>query len=299
MGSNRISDLPDAVRKQRLERVASLTDVQSQSGDKAEFRFDDDHKYLQPGRFEFDSDKDLIAHVSDLVPTASYGQGIKGSVKRTGKYQRINHVGESIFGFGDPLLDSITDNDGLLIVGERRFNLYASEIRHSDRSGGLTNIDFSEHVAKMREAHLYASVLENGPFSIVECDRDNLIVASRNPREMWFYSGTTKMRFRAFDRSYLIYEKMGADIETWGHDFRTASISSRYGRFLDETHGHCFTLHTDSDSDSNDDYVDEYEWFLGANVSSGYDGVSSSCVANWHERIYSGVVAYGCVVIEF
>jgi hypothetical protein len=107
-----------------------------------------------------------------------------------------------------------------------------------------------------------------------------------------------EMRFRAFRSSYIVYTKIGADIETWGHDFSTASIRSRYGRFLDETHGHCFTIHTDSDSDRNDDYVDEYEWFVGGGVGSGYDGVTSTCVASWHDRPYVGVVSTGCIVAD-
>jgi hypothetical protein len=285
-------------RKQRLEKLASLSQVRTERADgQAELRFDADHVYLQPGRTQFESEEDLAAHISELLPRSDHRPGIRGRVKRIGKYERINQEGDPIFSFGDPVLDSITDEQGVVEIGGRRYDLYAAEVARSDRGGGLTSIDFSE-VEHMREAHFAASLIGD-EYSIIECRKDALVVASRNPHEQWFYSGSTKMRFRAFRRSYVFYIKIGADIETWGHDFRTASISSRYGRFLDETHGHCFTIHTDSDSDSNDDYVDEYEWFVGGGVGSGYDGVRSWCVANWHDQIYSGAVAYGCIVLDF
>jgi hypothetical protein len=293
------SDQGEGARKHRLERLASLADVQPLKGKKAKLHFDEDRAYLQCARFEFESTNDLVRYVADQIPTESHGRGIAGTLVRTGKYQRISRQGEQVFSFGDPLLDLVTNDEGTIVIGGREFDLRAAELGHLDRGGGLTTIDFSGQVQSLRKAHLKAAVTQSERFALVECTDESLIVASRNPHEQWFYQGTTKMRFRAFDRSYFVYEKIGAEIETWGHDFRSASISSRYGRFLDEAHGHCFTLHTDSDSDTNDDYVDEYEWFLGGGVSSGYDGVRSSCVANWHDRTHSGVVALGCVVLEF
>jgi hypothetical protein len=291
------SDPVTAARALRLERLTSFNDVRVLESGRAEFRFDEKHRYLQSGRSRFETQDDLQNYLSALLPTVAHGTGIKGSMKRVGKYERVTGLGDAAFSFGDPILDLITDDHGHLHIGGRRFNLYSRELAGPDRGGGLSCVDFAPYAAKMREAHVLASMTESSPFTVLECTDKSVTIASRNPHQQWFYSGTTKMRFRAFIRSYLIYQKIGAEIETWGHDFRTASIHSRYGTFLDD-HGHCFVVHSDSDSDTSDDYVDEYEWFLGARVSSGYDGVESSCVADWHGRVYSGVVESGCIVVD-
>lgn len=287
-----------AARAARLERLASVGDARELVEGKAELRFDGERRYLRSERSEFATETELLDYVARLLPGTAHGRGLSGSIKRVGKYERITGEGDAAFSFGDPILDLITDDHGTLHLAGRRLDLRAVELARGGRGGGLTCIDFSPFVAGMRDAQLAAGVDQGGPFAIVECTGDSVVIASRNPHQQWFYSGTTKMRFRAFRRSYIVYTKIGADIETWGHDFASASIQSRYGRFLDESHGHCFTIHSDSDTDGDDDYVDEYEWFIGGGVGSGYDGVTSTCVASWHGRVYSGVVAEGCVVVE-
>lgn len=292
------SDPAAAARSGRLERLASLADAREPVTGKAELRFDADRRYVQSGRSDFATEAELLGYIADVLPAVANGRGLSGSIKRVGKYERVTSEGDRAFSFGDPILDLITDDQGTLHLGGRRLDLRGVELARSGRGGGLSCIDFSPFASGMRDAELAASLNESGPFAIIECLEDSVSIVSRNPHQQWFYAGTTKMRFRAFRSSYIVYTKIGADIETWGHDFASASIQSRYGRFLDETHGHCFTIHSDSDSDNDDDYVDEYEWFVGGGVGSGYDGVTSTCVANWHGRIYSGVVANGCVVVE-
>lgn len=290
--------MAEDTRTARLERLASVADARVLGEAKAELRFDEEHRYLRGGRSDFATEAELLRHIASTFPAAADGRGLSGSIKRVGKYERITSEGDAAFSFGDPILDLITDDQGTLRLGGRRLDLRAVELTRSGRGGGLSCIDFSPFVRGMRDAQLAAALDDSGPFAVVECTEDSVNIASRNPHQQWFYSGTTKMRFRAFRSSYIVYTKIGADIETWGHDFASASIQSRYGRFLDETHGHCFTIHSDSDSDRDDDYVDEYEWFLGGGVGSGYDGVTSACVASWHGRVHNGVVANGCVVAD-
>jgi hypothetical protein len=292
------SDSTAAARSARLERLASVADARELAASKAELRFDAERRYLQSGRSEFATEAELLGYIASVLPAVAYGRGLSGSIKRVGKYERITSEGDPAFSFGDPILDLITDDQGTLHLDGHRLDLRAVELARRGRGGGLSCIDFSPFVSGMRDAQLAASLDESGLFAIVECTKDSVSIVSRNPHQQWFYAGTTKMRFRAFRSSYIVYTKIGADIETWGHDFASASIHSRYGRFLDETHGHCFTIHSDSDSDRDDDYVDEYEWFVGGGVGSGYDGVTSTCVASWHDRPYTGVVANGCLVVE-
>jgi hypothetical protein len=286
----------DDLRQERLRRRASLEDVEATAEGKGSFRFSAERRFLAVGRSDFASFADLTEHVQRVVPSVRSRGGLHGTVTRTGKYERITESGERAFTFGDPILDSITDDRGTITIGQRRHNLYAAEVAHADRSGGISAIDLRAHIPELRQADLLSALTTEGTYTVLECEDDHVVLGSRNPHEMVFYSGSSKMRFRAFKKSYIVYKKMGADVETWGHDFSRASISSSYGQFLGN--GLCFSVHTDSDSDTNDDYVDEYEWFLGGGVDSPFDGVSSSCVATWHGRIYSGVVEYGCIVVE-
>jgi hypothetical protein len=286
----------EEARKRRLDQVAP-TEVEAIEGAKGRLRYDAERRYVRCGEGRFETVAALVSHVADRFPSERSGAGLRGRMTREGKYTRISKDGERTFTFGDPILDSITDDHGRLTVAGREVNLYAAELAADERGGGIGSIGFSGDVRQAREAQRIAALSSASRFAVLEDDGDELILASRNPHEMWFYRGSTKMRFRAFRKSYFVYIKMGADIETWGQDFRRATITSTYGSFLDG-HGHCFAVGTDSDSDTNDDYVDEYEWFLGGGVESGFDGVRSDCVATWHDRVYPGTVEYGCIIAD-
>ncbi len=111
----------------------------------------------------------------------------------------------------------------------QRHNLAAIELSDpGSRSGGIATIDLSPRPGELDHVVRQAS-LGGGRFSLAEAGLDHAIVASTNPSEYWFYSGTAKMRFRAFKKNYLVGWKMGADIETWGGDFTRAEIQSDYG----------------------------------------------------------------------
>jgi hypothetical protein len=289
----------EATRLAQQQRLEGATRVQVERlGDaKGRLRYGGDRRYIKAGGGDYDTMDALLAHVGRTFPSMRTGNGLRGSMTRVGKYSRVSGDGDRVFTFGDPMLDTITDAQGRLRIGGREFDLYAAELASGDRGAGISTVDVSGDVEQVREAQRVASMSSASRFVVLEDEGDELILASRNPREMWFYRGSTKMRFRAFRKSYFVYIKLGADIETWYQDFRRASITSTYGSFL-EWHGHCFAVHTDSDSDTNDDYVDEYEWFFGGGVESGFDGVRSSCVATWHDRVYPGTVEYGCIIAD-
>jgi len=117
---------------------------------------------------------------------------------------------------------------------------------------------------------------------------ERVILASRNPATAWFYDGSAKMRFRAFKKNYYAGWKMGADIETWGRDFTRAEIQSDYGFWVFGRA--CGVAKHDSDNDTNDDYVDEYEWGV---FSPAPNGINSLCTATWGGASFSRYVSKG------
>jgi hypothetical protein len=209
---------------------------------------------VRPGQHEFRDLDELLGHLAGTFPSLNDGPGIRGTIKRVGKYRRVDHRGQPAVTFGDPILDLITDEHGRVVLGGRAIDL--------------------------REAH--AAALPNAATGVQST--------------IWFPNSTARprMRFRAFKNDYVIYWKIGADIETWGRDFTTASIRSRYGATDSDLGGFCAVVKVDSDSDSNDDYVDEYEWGAGLGISSAVAGVLSECNALWNGQRYSRFVGTGC-----
>lgn len=255
---------------------------------KAHLKFPREDGYLEVGRDSFDDQDSLLKYLAATFPPVKNLEGRRFTVKRTGKYRRVNAKGDPVFTFGDPVLDLITDEHGWLAIGGQRHNLAAIELADPEaRSGGIATIDLSPRPGELDQVVRQASLGE-GRFSIAEAGADHAIFASTNPSEYWFYSGNAKMRFRAFKKNYWVGWKMGADIETWGGDFTRAEIQSDYG--YPAWDNVCVVAKHDSDSDTNDDYVDEYEW--GVN-SSPPTGVRSICTAMWKGATYSRVVTKG------
>jgi hypothetical protein len=255
---------------------------------KAYLRFPREDGHLEVGRDSFDDQDDLLKYLAATFPVVKDGDGRRFTVKRTGKYRRVNAEGDPVFTFGDPVLDLITDEHGWLAIGGQRHNLAAVELADpGSRSGGIATIDLSPRSGELDHVVRQAS-LGGDRFSIDEAGVDHAIIASTNPSEYWFYSGTAKMRFRAFKKNYWVGWKMGADIETWGGDFTRTELQSDYG--YPAWDNVCVVAKHDSDSDTNDDYVDEYEW--GVN-SSPPTGVRSICTATWKGATYSRVVTKG------
>jgi hypothetical protein len=99
------------------------------------------------------------------------------------------------------------------------------------------------------------------------------------------------MRFRSWKTNYIFYRSIGTEIETWGGNFTSASIESMYADPIVSGNPFvCGVTKRDSDSDTNDDYVDEYETGVFANPAST---VQSFCTALWKGQTKGGTVRKG------
>jgi hypothetical protein len=209
-------------------------------------------------------------------------------IKRKGKYQRVDRSGRPIFTFGDPILDAITDEHGNITVGRENFNLLPFELA-ADRRGGISSIDLGGDA--FRHDLIREATALNGTRTLVEHTADGAIIASRNPSQIDFFIGSAHMRFRSWKTNYIFYRSIGTEIETWGGNFTSASIESMYADPIVSGNPFvCGVTKRDSDSDTNDDYVDEYETGVFANPAST---VQSFCTALWKGQTKGGTVRKG------
>jgi hypothetical protein len=215
---------------------------------------------LTSGRCEFKSREELLKYLAGGVAAGSIANGLRGSVRRRGKYQKVDKSGNPVFTIGDPILDLISDDQGRVYIAGEAINLATAELSSARyRSGGIRSIDLSGVTAALAQSQLLAAARGEGDFVLVESSDRVLSFASTNPSQRDFYpTSGGHIRFKAWKKNYYFYWSMGSEIETWGGDFKSASISSVYiDTFYAQT---CFVVKVDSDSDTNDDYVDEYEW---------------------------------------
>lgn len=260
---------------------------ESESG-KIIFRFPKDAT-IRPGRHDFESRDALVQYIASLFSIEPSGSGIRGTIRCEGKYKRVNGDGESVLTFGDPILDLITNEFGETFIAGRRFCLRQEEVRNPRyRSGGIRSIDLSVYNEAIFQSQLTQAAIGEGSFTLLECTDSHCSLASTNPSQLDFYKDGGHMRFKAWKKSSWLYWSMGAEIETWGGDFTTARIDSRYLELIGGNF--CTAIKTDSDSDSNDDYVDEYEWGVNAPQPTR---VVSFCTANWKNQQFSGQVEAG------
>jgi hypothetical protein len=267
----------------------SNCELVKREGNRLEFRFPEREGFLTPARWEFRDRRELTEYIAELFSLDVTTDGLRGTGVRFGKYERRDVDGGRAFTFGDPILDLITNPAGELLLGDRRINLAAVELesgRH--RSGGLRCIDLKLISDALLNLQLTQAALGQGDFVIIECNSEVVALASTNPSQRDFFRQGDHLRFKAWRRNYFIYWSMGAEIETWGHDFDSAAIE---GNYLDTIFGNvCATVKVDHDSDTNDDYVDEYEWGVNAPQPRR---VLSNCSANWHGERFRGLVSAG------
>lgn len=256
---------------------------------KAEISFPENGS-MRVGRHKFRGQNDLVGYLSTIFPTILDGKGIRGSLKRTGKYQRVDQKQRPIFTFGDPVLDLITDEHGTVTVSGTSFDLRSADLSRSDqRRGGIRTIDLQPYGEELLRVQVVEAALGKGGFTLVESGEGHAVVASSNPSTVNFHDGGGMLRFRAWKKNYYVYWSIGAEIETiYGGNFSTASIASRYGEVV--ASDICAVVKEDSDSDSNDNYVDEYEW---GSFSSPPSGVHSLCNATWLGKSYAATVQKG------
>lgn len=255
---------------------------------KLEFRFPNEG-FLHIGRFEFKDNDDLLSYLHQSFKGSIESQGIRGSITRKGKYQRVDDDSQPIFTFGDPVLDIITNRHGLLIIDGKVYNMRSQAIESGMQRGGISSMDLSPFLDDVSKTQVAKIAMGESNFVLLESSLDGITIASSNPSTLYFQKGSKRMRFRAWRTNLTAYWSMGAEIETWGGDFGRANIFGNYGDLLG-SQSWCTYWYYDSDSDSNDDYVDEYEWGI---FSRAFDSVSSRCTASWAGTYKSGTVSKG------
>lgn len=248
------------------------------------------------GKFKFKTHEEFAKYLEKSVTAESRPGSLRGSICRRGKYQKVDKSGNPVLTIGDPILDLVSDDQGRIFIGDEVIHLTEGEFSSArDRSGGVRSIDLSGISSALAQSQLLAAAQGEGNFVLVESSDRVLSFASTNPHLRYFHptSGGT-IRFRAWKKNYYAYWSMGADIETWGGDFTSARIESVYiDTFYMQT---CFVVKRDSDSDTNDDYVDEYEWGLGGSPPKR---VESFCSALFKGQRFEAVVVAGdsCFVV--
>jgi hypothetical protein len=181
---------------------------------------------LRLGRFEFGSESELFAYLAETFLIDSEYLG--GTIRRSGKYQRIDEKGNPIFTFGDPILDLITDELGITYLSGRTIDF---KLSHStSRRGGIKSINLESDIDVIRKYQLARSVSDDGEFMLLERDSNISLIAASSP-EIWFYEDGTNnsMRFHTFKHDYWKCHSIGSEIETWGGSdahFSSASITS-------------------------------------------------------------------------
>jgi hypothetical protein len=239
------------------------------------FSFPREGGYLQPARWQFDDRSDLMSFLADRLNIIAKNGGLHSTVRRHGKYVRRNADGATITTFGDPILDLITNEQGELAIGRERLAIDKAELSQPrDRLGGISSIDLTLYGQKMTPYDTVRAAMGGDDFVLTEASERALVWSSIIART--FKRDGDTMRFRAFKNTGLVHWKMGAEIETWGEHFQEARIESRY---LDTVVGQtCAVVKTDSDHDTNDDYLSEYEWGIKAPQPLR---VKSVCTARW------------------
>lgn len=274
----------------------SNCDVVANGGKKLVFRFPDQQGFLTPAKWEFRDRTELVEFVAQMLSVEPEGEGLRGSAICCGKYERRCQDGSPAFTFGDPVLDLITDPAGEIVIGGHRTNLAALELESPRyRSGGIRSIELSVLSETIRNQQLAMAAMGQGDMTIVECNAEVVALASTNPSQRDFWLNGRHLRFKAWKKRRVgFYWSIGAEIETWGHDFTTARIDSRY--YVEAFGQTCTIGKVDADTDSNDDYLDEYEWGIN---SPQPIRVVADCRATWQGREFVGQVTAGpeCFVV--
>lgn len=284
---------PADVRPLAAEGNASVGNLKA---DKIEISFPKDG-FVQCGRSTFKNQADLSAYLAEALSLSVKDKrgAARMSVRRKGKYQRVDRAGSPVFTFGDPILDLITDEQGWITVGRETFHLLPRDLAMpQDRAGGIASIDLSVNHEEIKRQQLADALAVNGTRTLIELTADQMIVAATTPSQLDFWKGSAHMRFRSWKKNYGFYRSIGTEIETWGGDFSRAEIQSMYADpVLGEQNPFiCHIVKRDSDSDRNDDYVDEYEYSYGLppRIPST---VRSFCQATWKGQQWGGTVGKG------
>jgi hypothetical protein len=276
-------------------RAPSSCELRVRDKNRLLFALPKEDAFLSVARSEFRDFDELAEHVAQLLSLELKGGQLRGLASRRGKYERRDEEGNRVFSFGDPLLDLITNPTGELRVGGRRFDLARTDLGSARRRGGLSEVDLSEVPVSAWHAIAARASMGEGDYVLLECSKEGMALGSTNPSQYdWFRNNyRDHLRFKAWKKNWGFYWSMGAEIETWNHDFDTARIDSRY--LGEVATGICTQVDQDSDSDSDDDYVDEYEWGINSEQPLR---VISICTARWRGEYFARQVEAGPACYE-
>ena len=251
---------------------------------------------LTHGRCQFRTEEELLKYLGKSLGGESYQKSLRGSVRRRGKYQKVDKSGNPVLTIGDPILDLVSDDEARVFIGGEAIHLTKTEFSSARyRSGGIRSIDLSDVSSALAQSQLLGAARGEGDFVLVESSDRVLSFASTNPSVRDFYPKSSTgqiighIQFKAWKKNYFFYWSMGAEIDVkFGGNFTTARIDSAYiDTFFGQT---CFVVKRDSDSDTNDDYVDEYEWGVNAPQPKR---VESFCNALFKGQRFTGGVEAG------
>ena len=255
---------------------------------RTEIRFPSGSGFMTPGRHEFRDQTDLIDYLAQTFPVVRDDRGgVRISLKRVSNYRRIDLRGQQIFTFGDPILDLITDQDGQLIVAGKVYDMRTAELSDRSQIGSGAVLEPGAPAAPQLSNAVYRR--GESSYHPVRTASPAASLQSNPPTSVTFSVPGGTIRVRAFRRNYGVGWKAGADIQTWGGDFTRATVDSQYGQNI--FGNFCGVVKRDSDTDTNDDYVDEYEWGIASSMPSG---VRSTGTILWKGLTYSRVVQNGC-----
>jgi hypothetical protein len=231
---------------------------------------------IQPGRHTFADVADLQAYLCQVLGGRPDGDGVRGSISRKGVYSRQAADGTAAVTFGDPVLDAISSASGQIVIGGKTIDL-----REGDGTGPIGGGD----VVLAAASDLKFTGIVNGAERWASDDRSTV----------QYRIGRGRLTFHAWKkRNITSYWSMGGEVSISGTNakFDFADVESHY--FMSAT-GPCQKVDEDIASDSDDTYLDEYEWGINAQQP---ERVVSRCRAQWHHAQFADVVTAGSGCLE-
>jgi hypothetical protein len=137
----------------------SNVDVKQVRAGKCHMKFPRKDGFIEVARDSFEDQDDLLNYLVATFPVVKDGDGRRFTVKRTGKYQRVNKNGDPVLTLGDPVLDLITDEHGWITISGQRHNLAAVELADPGGAVGRSGVDRPDSAAGRTRRRRQAGVL--------------------------------------------------------------------------------------------------------------------------------------------
>jgi hypothetical protein len=268
----------------------------SSNGESLRFDFPADDGVLTTRRFEFRDRDDLVNYLSETFLVPVVNGGVRVRITRRGKYARRDENGNQIYTIGDPTLDMVTNENGELIIAGHRVQIARNHLQDRKlRPRGIGAIDLTSFGNDLARVKSQRAVVGESDDVLIRSSDGITTLASRSADTWETHMDGDTLQFHAWKsgRGWDLKWTMGAEIETWGQDFTRARIDSRYlDTYVAQT---CAAVKFDSDEDTNDDYVDEYE--EGWNAPQPLR-VVSQCTAEWKGSTWTAEVSAGTPCYE-